>query len=141
MRATSITHNERDGDVTVCAQLDSPAGGIEKVIMVQLASSNGERSKLHEVSFHGNIALCMLNYNSLDDFTFPSNSQVGDTQCLMIEVADNMYEPSPATITVTLSKREGQNRLDLSDTVTTVTVIDDDGELAPTKHRGHNITC
>ena len=47
MRDTSITHNEGDGDVTVCARLDSPSGGIEKVIMVHLTMSNGETSKTH----------------------------------------------------------------------------------------------
>ena len=52
---------------------------------------------------------------------------MGDTQCLTIEVVDNVYEPSRTTHVVTLSKSGSQARLDLSNTMTTVTVIDDEG--------------
>ena len=69
----------------------------------------------------------------LDDFTFPSNSRVGATQCLTIPVTDdNVYQTSPVLMeTVTLSKTltvMNQGRLDLTNTVATVTINDDDGE-------------
>ena len=41
MSEASIAHNEGDGDVTVCAQLNSPAGGIEKEIFIQLTLDDG----------------------------------------------------------------------------------------------------
>ncbi len=68
----------------------------------------------------------------LDDFTFPSNSRVGDVQCLTIPVTnDNVYQKSPVLMeTVTLSKSLtviDQGRLDLTNTVATVTINDDDG--------------
>ncbi len=69
----------------------------------------------------------------IDDFTFPSNSRVGATQCLTIPVTnDNVYQTSPVLMqTVTLSKRFmviNQGRLDLTNTLATVTINDDDGE-------------
>ncbi len=36
---TSIVQNEGDGDVRVCARLNSPAGGIEKEIFIILNNS------------------------------------------------------------------------------------------------------
>ncbi len=64
------------------------------------------------------------------EFTFPSNSRVGATQCLIIPVTnDNVYQTSPVLMeTVTLSKMDDQGRLDLTNTVTMVTINDDDGE-------------
>ena len=44
MSEASITHNEGDGDVTVCARLNSPAGGIEKEIFIQLTLDDGSPS-------------------------------------------------------------------------------------------------
>ncbi len=69
----------------------------------------------------------------LDDFTFPSNSPVGATQCLTITVTNNhVYQTSPVlTQAITLSKNLmalNQGRLDLTNTVATVTINDDDGE-------------
>ncbi len=66
----------------------------------------------------------------LDNFTFPSNSLVGATQCLTIPVTnDNVYQTSPVLMeTVTLSKMDDQGRLDLGNTVAMVTINDDDGE-------------
>ncbi len=69
----------------------------------------------------------------LDDFTFPSNSRVGATQCLTIPVTDdNVYQTSPVLMeTVILSKNVlvvYRGRLDLTHTVATVTINDDDGE-------------
>ena len=37
---TTIVQDEGDGDVSVCARLDSPAGGAEKEIFIAL--NNGE---------------------------------------------------------------------------------------------------
>ena len=55
---------------------------------------------------------------------------MGATQCLTIPVTnDNVYQTSPVLMeTVTLSKRINQGRLDLTNTVATVTINDDDGE-------------
>ncbi len=69
----------------------------------------------------------------LDDFNFPSNFPVGATQCLTIPVTNNnVYQASPVLMqTVTLSKNPmalNQGRLDLTNTVTMVTINDDDGE-------------
>ncbi len=63
-------------------------------------------------------------------FTFPLNSRMGDTRCLIITVTnDNVYQTSPVLMeTVTLSKMNGQGRLNLTNTETIVTVNDDDGE-------------
>ncbi len=36
---TTIVQNEGDGDVTVCASLNSPAGGTEKEIFITLNNS------------------------------------------------------------------------------------------------------
>ena len=36
---TAIVQNEGDGDVRVCARLNSPAGGIEKEIFITLNNS------------------------------------------------------------------------------------------------------
>ncbi|XP_064407145.1 uncharacterized protein LOC135351979 isoform X2 [Halichondria panicea] len=98
---TIIMQNEGDGDVSVCARLDSPVGGTEKEIFITL--------------------------NSID-FTFPANSSVEDTQCLTIKVTiDNVYQRSPVLMqTVTLSKMDDQERLYLTNTVTMVTINDDD---------------
>ncbi|XP_064396224.1 uncharacterized protein LOC135343165 isoform X3 [Halichondria panicea] len=97
----TIVQNEGDGDVSVCARLDSPAGGAEKEIFITLNNNN---------------------------FTFPSNSPVRDTHCLNMTVTnDNVYQTSPVLMeTVTLSKMNGQGRLDLTNTVATVTINDDD---------------
>ncbi|XP_064396201.1 uncharacterized protein LOC135343155 [Halichondria panicea] len=97
----TIVQNEGDGDVSVCARLDSPVGGAEKEIFITLNNTN---------------------------FTFPSNSPVRDTQCLNMTVTnDNVYQTSPVLMeTVTLSKRINQGRLDLTNTVATVTINDDD---------------
>ena len=53
-----------------------------------------------------------------------------DTQCLNMTVTnDNVYQTSPVLMeTVTLSKRINQGRLNLTNTVATVTINDDDGE-------------
>ncbi len=58
---------------------------------------------------------------------------MGATQCLTIPVTnDNVYQISPVLMeTVTLSKNvlvEYRGRLDLTNTVATVTINDDDGE-------------
>ena len=55
---------------------------------------------------------------------------MGATQCLTIPVTnDNVYQTSPVLMqTVTLSKMNGQGRLDLTNTETIVTINDDDGE-------------
>ncbi len=55
---------------------------------------------------------------------------MGATQCLTIPVTnDNVYQTSPVLMeTVALSKRINQGRLDLTNTVATVTINDDDGE-------------
>ncbi len=58
---------------------------------------------------------------------------MGATQCLTIPVTnDNVYQTSPVLMeTVTLSKTltvMNQGRLDLTNTVATVTINDDDGE-------------
>ncbi|XP_064396234.1 mucin-2-like [Halichondria panicea] len=106
----TIVQNEEDGNVSVCVRLDSPAGGTEKEIFITL---------------HYLIS-------SADDFTFPSNSRVGATQCLTLPVTNNnVYQTSPVlTQTITLSKNPmalNQERLDLGNTVmTTVTINDDD---------------
>ncbi|XP_064396295.1 adhesion G protein-coupled receptor L3-like isoform X2 [Halichondria panicea] len=100
----TIVQNEGDGDVSVCARLDSPAGGAEREIFIALNNN---------------------------DFTFPSNSRVGATQCLTIPVTnDNVYQTSPVLMeTVTLSKSlvvTNQGRLDLTNTVAMVTINDND---------------
>ncbi len=71
----------------------------------------------------------------LVDFTFPANSSVEDTQCLTIKVTiDNVYQRSPVLMqTVTLSKMDDQERLYLTNTVTMVTINDDDGETVTLK--------
>ncbi len=55
---------------------------------------------------------------------------MGATQCLTITVTNNkVYQTSPVLMeTVTLSKMVDQGRLDLGNTVTMVTINDDDGE-------------
>ncbi len=55
---------------------------------------------------------------------------MGAIQCLTIPVTnDNVYQTSPVLMeTVTLSKMDDQGRLDLTNTVTMVTINDDDGE-------------
>ncbi|XP_064407623.1 mucin-3A-like isoform X2 [Halichondria panicea] len=107
----TIVQNEGDGDVSVCARLDSPAGGTEKDIFIT------------------------LNYriSSAEDFTFPFNSRVGDTQCLTITVTNNhVYQTSPVlTQTITLNKNPmalNQGRLDLGNTVTTTVTVNDDDD-------------
>ncbi len=64
----------------------------------------------------------------LDVFTFPSNSLVGATQCLTITVTDDKVYGASLVLTVTLSKMVDQGRLVLGNTVTMVTINDDDGE-------------
>ena len=39
MRNQAIIQGEREGNVMVCAQLDSPSGGIEREVTVNLAST------------------------------------------------------------------------------------------------------
>ncbi len=57
---------------------------------------------------------------------------MGATQCLTIPVTiDNVYGAS-LMLTVTLGKMVDQGRLDLSNTVTMVTINDDDGETVVT---------
>ncbi len=60
------------------------------------------------------------------DFTF-SNSRVGDTQCLNITLNN---DNANLVLTVTLGKKlmVNQGRLDLGNTVTIVTINNDDGE-------------
>ncbi len=55
---------------------------------------------------------------------------MGDTRCLTITVTNNnVYQTSPVLMqTVTLSKMDGQGRLDLTNTEAMVTINDDDGE-------------
>ncbi|XP_064407627.1 receptor-type tyrosine-protein phosphatase T-like [Halichondria panicea] len=102
----TIVQNEGDGDVSVCARLDSPEGGAEKEIFITLNNTD--------------ILLSV-------DFTFPSNSRVGASWCLTIPVTNNNVYGANAVLTVTLGKIvEGQARLDLGNTMTTVTVNDDD---------------
>ena len=133
----TIVQNEGDGDVSVCARLDSPAGGTEKDIFITLnyrISSAGNSSSHDIPSSAILIQLFDVVLFSLEDFTFPFNSRVGDTQCLTITVTNNhVYQTSPVlTQTITLNKNPmalNQGRLDLGNTVTTtVTVNDDDGE-------------
>ncbi len=133
----TIVQNEGDGDVSVCARLDSPAGGAEKEIFITLnyrISSAGNSSSHDIPSSAILIQLFDIVLFSLEDFTFPFNSRVGDTQCLTITVTNNhVYQTSPVlTQTITLNKNPmalNQGRLDLGNTVTTtVTVNDDNGE-------------
>ncbi len=122
----TIVQNEGDGDVRVCARLNSPAGGIEKEIFITLNNSALISVNMQLLYHFRSLILITL----LDDFTFPSNSRVGDTQCLTIPVTDdNVYQTSPVLMeTVTLSKMDDQGRLDLTNTVAVVTINDDDGE-------------
>ncbi len=57
---------------------------------------------------------------------------MGATQCLTIPVTnDNVYQTSPVlmeTVTLSIDIMDGQGRLGLGNTVTTVTINDDDGE-------------
>ena len=46
MMSPSITQNERDGNVTVCAQLNSPAGGTGREIFITLTRSENSQSQL-----------------------------------------------------------------------------------------------
>ena len=127
----TIVQNEGDGDVSVCARLDSPAGGAEKEIFITL--NNSELILRSHMMFPLQtflIKFFLFHTFFLDNFTFPSNSPVRDTHCLNMTVTnDNVYQTSPVLMeTVTLSKMNGQGRLDLTNTVATVTINDDDGE-------------
>ncbi len=122
----TIVQNEGDGDVSVCARLDSPAGGVERDIFIALNNS--------ELIFDSTLCLRLFYFSLfIDDFNFPSNSRVGATQCLTIPVTnDNVYQTSPVLMeTVTLSKSlmvTNQGRLNLTNTVAMVTINDNDGE-------------
>ncbi len=95
----TIVQNEGDGDVSVCARLDSPVGGTEKEIFITLnyrISSAGNSSSHDIPSSAILIQLFDIVLFSLEDFTFPFNSRVGDTQCLTITVTNNhVYQTSP----------------------------------------------
>ena len=47
MASSSIVQSEIDGDVSVCAQLDSPFGGIEREVFITLTkTSDSSQSQL-----------------------------------------------------------------------------------------------
>ncbi len=96
----TIVQNEGDGNVSVCAKLDSPAGGAEKEIFITL--NNSELILRSHMMFPLQtflIKFFLFHTFFLDNFTFPSNSPVRDTQCLNMTVTnDNVYQTIKSSV-------------------------------------------